>query len=146
MPIVSINNSQDVRVREFGNSIGPDIRAEIIELIEKVYGSIPAKRQVTAAEFSMDDLKPALIVVKEVEYKWDGERLRVAMTVPGVRPPFEWLYEVSSDVGESDYFKHYLVRESDIVLAQRKVLTVIDEVEADILMSDLRAALSSLQD
>jgi hypothetical protein len=94
----------------------------------------------------MDDLKPALIVVKEVEYKWDGERLRVAMTVPGVRPPFEWLYEVSSDVGESDYFKHYLVRESDIVLAQRKVLTVIDEVEADILMSDLRAALSSLQD
>jgi hypothetical protein len=93
----------------------------------------------------MDGMDPARIVVKEIELKWDGERLRVGNTLPDVRPPFEWIYEISSDVGEADYFKHYLVREHDIVLAQRKVLTPLDAEEAEILRADLQAALESLE-
>lgn len=131
-------------MREFGMPISPGTRDTLVELIDAVYRSVPAKRKVTAAEFSMDSLEPGRVVVKEVEYKWDGERLRVAMSEPEVRPPFEWFYEVSSDVGESDYFKHYLVLEGEIVLAQRKVLTVIDDEEAAILRGDLEAALASL--
>lgn len=130
-------------MREFGVAIAPELRRELVRLIEQVFLAVPAKREVSAAEFSMEDLEPARIVVKEVEYKWDGERLRVAMTEPDVRPPFEWVYEVSSDVGDSEYFKHYLVRADDIVLAQRKVLTVIDEEEAEILKADLIAARES---
>jgi hypothetical protein len=52
--------------------------------------------------------------------------------------------ERSSDVGEADYFKHYLVRAHDIVLAQRKVLTPLDAEEAGVLRGDLDAALKFL--
>lgn len=131
-------------MREFGAPLTPSRRQELVELIVRVYGSVPAKKEVRAADFAMED-EPERIVVKEVEFKWDGNRLRVAMSEPKARPPFEWFYEVSSDVGESDYFKHYLVRADDIVLAQRKVLTVIDEREAEILRADLQAALDSLK-
>ena len=130
-------------MREFSKPISREIREELVALIILVYGSVPAKREVTAADFAMTE-RPERIVVKEVEIKWDVERLRVAMSEPSVRPPFEWLYEVSSDIGESEYFKHYLVRESDIVLAQRKVLTPIDNHEAEILRADLQAALDAV--
>ncbi len=83
------------------------------------------------------------IVVKEIDLKWDGQRLRVGKTLDEARPPFEWIYEISSDMGESEYFKHYLVREHDIVLAQRKLLTVIDDEEAAILRADLEEALAA---
>jgi len=43
-------------------------------------------------------------------------------------------------VGETDYFKHYLVREYDIFLAQRKILTPIAGVEAEVIRGDLAAA------
>ena len=71
------------------------------------------------------------------------QRIRIGRTLDEARPPFEWVYEISSDMGESEYFKHYLVRESDIVLAQRKVLTVIDDEEAAILRADLEEALQA---
>jgi hypothetical protein len=131
-------------MRDFGPTINPSEYQNLLGLAAKVYASVPAKRQVTAGEFAMEE-NPERIVVKEVELKWDGERLRVAMSEPGARPPFEWLYEVSSDVGETDYFKHYLIRENDIVLAQRKVLTPIDAEEAEVLRADLQAALDSLK-
>ena len=129
-------------MREFGPPVSEAVYNELLQIIIEVYSCVPAKRQVTAAEFSMEE-NPDRIVVKEVELKWEAERLRVAMSEPSARPPFEWLYEVSSDVGESDYFKHYLVRKHDIVLAQRKVLTPIDLEEAGILRADLEAALAS---
>ena len=131
-------------MREFGPPVSEAVYKDLLQVIIDVYSSVPAKRQVTAAEFAMEE-NPERIVVKEVELKWDGERLRVAMSEPTARPPFEWLYEVSSDVGESDYFKHYLVRQDDIVLAQRKVLTPIDAEEAKLLRADLAAALASLE-
>ena len=131
-------------MREFGRPINTTTRDQLLDLIIQAYSSVPAKREVTAGEFAMED-RPERIVVKEVEFKWDGQRLRVAMSEPAARPPFEWVYEVSSDVGESEYFKHYLVRNEDIVLAQRKVLTPIDDEEAAIMRDDLLAALASLQ-
>jgi hypothetical protein len=131
-------------LKELGEPIGADETAQLVALIEQVYRSVPAKREVTAADFSMDELPPGRIVVREVELKWSGERLRVGNTLEDARPPFEWIYEVSSDVGEADYFKHYLVRAHDIVLAQRKVLTPLDAEEAGVLRGDLDAALKFL--
>ncbi len=129
-------------MRVFGPAINDDTRQALIDLAEQVYRSVPAKREVRAADFAMED-NPERIVVREVELKWDDERLRVGKTLDAARPPFEWIYEISSDVGDTEYIKHYLVRAGDIVLAQRKVLTVIDDVEADVMRADLEAALAS---
>jgi hypothetical protein len=131
-------------MRDFGRPIGDERRTELVALMKQIFESGDTKRSVTAGDFSMED-NPERVVVKEVEVKWDGERLRVARTEEDARPPFEWLYEVSSDVGDTDYFKHYLARAEDIVLAQRKVLTVIDEPEAEVLEADLRAAIGQLK-
>lgn len=129
-------------MRDFGAPISEDVRLQLMELIDRLYASAPAKREVTAGEFAMEE-NPERIVVREIDLKWDGQRIRIGRTLDEVRPPFEWVYEISSDMGESEYFKHYLVRENDIVLAQRKVLTVIDDEEAAILRADLEEALSA---
>lgn len=129
-------------MRDFGAPINEDVRLQLMELIDRLYGSAPAKREVTAGEFAMEE-NPERIVVREIDLKWDGQRLRLGKTLDEARPPFEWVYEISSDMGESEYFKHYLVRENDIVLAQRKVLTVIDDEEAAILRADLEEALAA---
>ncbi len=129
-------------MRDFGAPISEDARLQLMELIDRLYASAPAKREVTAGEFAMEE-SPERIVVREIDLKWDDQRIRIGRTLDEARPPFEWVYEISSDMGESEYFKHYLVRESDIVLAQRKVLTVIDDEEAAILRADLEEALSA---
>ena len=129
-------------MRDFGAPISEDARLQLMELIDRLYASAPAKREVTAGEFAMEE-NPERIVVREIDLKWDDQRIRIGRTLDEARPPFEWVYEISSDMGESEYFKHYLVRESDIVLAQRKVLTVIDDEEAAILRSDLEEALQA---
>jgi hypothetical protein len=129
-------------MREFGEPVGDDMREEIMKLAQKFYDTAPKRRDVTAEAFAMEG-DPARVVVHEAEIKTkDGERMRVAATEPTARPPFEWLLEITSDVGEADYFKHYLIREHDVVLAQRKVLTPIDSAEADLVLEDLRTALS----
>lgn len=129
-------------MRDFGEPISDAARKDLLGLIDQLYSSAPAKREVTAGEFAMEE-NPERIVVREIDLKWDGERIRIGKTLDEARPPFEWVYEISSDMGESEYFKHYLVRENDIVLAQRKVLTVIDDVEAAILRADLEEALAA---
>jgi hypothetical protein len=131
-------------MREMAEQISAAECKELISTIEQLYGSVPAKRQVTAADFMMDEMEPDRIVVREIELKWDGNRLRVGASLPDARPPFEWIYEISSDVGESDYFKHYLVRTDDIVLTERKLLVPIDAAEAEVLRADLQAGLESL--
>ena len=129
-------------MRDFGAPVSEKIRLELMVLIDRLYASAPAKREVTAGEFAMEE-NPERIVVREIDLKWDGQRIRIGRTLDEARPPFEWVYEISSDMGESEYFKHYLVRENDIVLAQRKVLTVIDDEEAAILRADLEEALQA---
>jgi len=115
------------------------MRDEILTLARNIFDQAQPKRAVTAKEFAMDD-EPDRVVVHEVDLRRSGERLRVAVTEPEARPPFEWLYEITSDIGESEYFKHYLIREEDVVLAQRKLLTPLDQQEADLVVADLRAA------
>ena len=115
------------------------MRTEIMTVARTLYDRADTKRDVRAKDFAMDGDQER-VVAHEVDLKHEGERLRVAVTEPGARPPFEWLLEITSDVGEADYFKHYLIREHDVVLAQRKVLTPIDQQEADLILSDLRTA------
>jgi hypothetical protein len=130
-------------MRKFGPLVGKDKRAEIIALAQSVFDRAGSKRAVRAGEFAMDE-DPDQVVVHEVDLRSEGDRLRIAVTMPEARPPFEWLIEVTSDIGETDYFKHYLVRENDIMLAQRKVLIPLDAKEAEVLISDLKAAASWL--
>ncbi|HUD11198.1 MAG TPA: hypothetical protein VMS08_02205 [Candidatus Saccharimonadia bacterium] len=120
------------------------MREQILKLANEIYDAAQPKRTVKAHEFAMED-NPDAVVVHEVDIKWGDERLRIATTADTARPPFEWLVEISSDVGDADYFKHYLIRDNDVVLAQRKVLTPIDQDEADLIMSDLRAAQAHIE-
>jgi hypothetical protein len=126
-------------MREFGPPVDEGVRDEILKLAQSLFDRTEPKRAVRAKEFAMDE-NPEQVVVHEVDMRGDEGRLRVAVTEPDARPPFEWLLEITSDVGESEYFKHYLVREHDVVLAQRKVLTPIDAEEAELILSDLRTA------
>lgn len=126
-------------MREFGTPINDQTYAAISALARSVFERAEPKQEVRASEFAMEE-EPDQVVVDRVDLKHDGERLRIAVTRLDARPPFEWLLEISSDIGEADYFKHYLIRENDIVLAQRKVLTVIDDEEAQLIMTDLRTA------
>jgi hypothetical protein len=127
-------------MRNFGMPVGPDVRERVLALAKSIFAAAETKRAVTAREFAMADQPPDEVVAREVDLRSGPERLRIAATEPSARPPFEWLLEITSDVGESDYFKHYLVRDDDIVLAQRKVLTPIDAEEAEVVLADLRAA------
>ena len=115
------------------------MRTEILKLAQGLYDSVETKRAVRAKDFAMDGDQER-VVAHEVDVKHGDERLRVAVTEPSARPPFEWELEITSDIGEADYFKHYLVRSDDVVLAQRKVLTPIDAQEADLIKSDLQTA------
>jgi hypothetical protein len=114
-----------------------------MDTASRLFEQAKTRRDLLAGAFAMDG-DPARVVAAEAEVVWPGGRMRVAMSRPSERPPFEWIYEITSDVGEADYFKHYLVQDHDIVLAQRKVLTPIDEAEATIILADLGAALEQL--
>ncbi|HEY6736261.1 MAG TPA: hypothetical protein VI322_00940 [Candidatus Saccharimonadia bacterium] len=130
-------------MREFGEVISPDTRTAIVAAAQAFYAAAPQRRTMLAEQFAMDgDLRR--VVATEAEVKWPGGRMRVAHSRPEERPPFEWIYEITSDVGEADYFKHYLIREDDIVLAQRKELTPIDQAEAEVILQDLAAAQRAL--
>lgn len=131
-------------MRTFGAPAQTGLRNDIMTLARSIYDEVEPKRTVKAADFAMEE-SPEEVVVREVDLRNGPERLRVAMTDPAARPPFEWLLEITSDIGEADYFKHYLVREHDVVLAQRKELTPVDDQEAATILSDLRTAKSWLQ-
>lgn len=130
-------------MREFGAPVGAEVRTEIVDLAQQIFDQYEPKRAVQAKEFAMED-NPDEVVVHEVDLRNEGQRLRIAFTEPAARPPFEWLIEITSDIGETDYFKHYLVRDIDVVMAQRKVLTVLDAPEAETLLTDLRLVLTWL--
>jgi len=130
-------------VREFGKPVGEVMRDKIFAAARDIFDRAEPKRDVKAAEFAMDD-EPEKVVVHEVDVRFGEDRLRVAVTEEAARPPFEWLLEITSDVGEAEYFKHYLVRDHDVVLAQRKELTPLDDPEARHVLADLEAARKAL--
>ena len=127
-------------MRDFGTPIGGELQARVVALARAVFEAAGTAREVKASEFAMEE-QPDRVVAREVDLRQGAERLRIAATLPDARPPFEWVLEITSDVGSADYFKHYLVREhGDVVLAQRKVLTPLGETEAQVVLRDLHAA------
>lgn len=131
-------------MRQLGAPVGGSVRQTIIDLACRVFVFAPKHRLVRASEFTMDMIGDP-VVVKEAEIKWPAGRLRVAITETDARPPFEWQLEITSNIDETDYFKHYLVRDEDVVLAQRKILTPIDAEEAEVVLADLELALAQLE-
>jgi len=130
-------------MRQFGHPASATIQAAIRSAAAQLLTAAPVSRLAYGREFAMDD--EDLAVMREVDLRWpDGQRFRIAETLPAARPPFEWLVEITSDLGESDYVKHYLIRDTDIMLAQRKVLTPVDDIEAQTVLADLAAAQASL--
>lgn len=111
-----------------------------MELAGAVLEAAPKRRQLKAGDFMFDG-DASRVVAEEVTLDTPEGRIRVAYSQPKERPPFEWQWEITSDIGEADFFKHYLVRDDDVVLAQKKVLTPIDDFHAGVLIGDLRAAL-----
>jgi len=126
-------------MREFGPAASPELNADIRREALSLFGLMPDKKPVLGDALAMDETDLLVLEVAEVLDE-EGNKFKLSVTRPKARPPFEWLIEISSDLGESEYFKHYLVREDDIVLAQRKLLTPIDEVEAEIILADLAEA------
>jgi len=131
-------------MREFGPGIDRSRYTQIVEAAEAFFEAATSKRDVHASDFAME-LDGDPVVTRESDVKWAEGRMRVAKTVSEARPPFEWLMEITANIDEGDYFKHYLIREEDIVLAQRRVLTPIDEVEAKIMLEDLAKAQAALK-
>ena len=104
-----------------------------------VFALMPDKKPVLGEALAMDEADMVVLEVAQVKDD-EGKVFKLSITKPIARPPFTWLVEISSDLGESDYFKHYLILETEVVLAQRKVLSPIDDVEAAIILEDLAAA------
>jgi|GEM_PF-1171584 len=127
-------------MREFGPAITADMRQRIYHEAQALFELVPEKKPVLGDAFAMEDaVDQAVIYEVDVKLK-DGQRLRVARTEATARPPFEWLVEITSDIGAADYFKHYLIREHDIMWAERKNLYPIDDAEARVILHDLQVA------
>lgn len=130
-------------MREFGTYISPETEAKLRAEVESVFALMPDKSDVFGADFAMDEPDAKVITAADLKLA-DGQRFRLSRTENSARPPFEWLWEISSDLGESEYFKHYLIRETDTVMAQRKEIFPIDEPEAEIILADLKFAREAL--
>lgn len=126
-------------MRDFGSSIDMSTRQAVIDAAEQVFAAAKRQREVPASDFALE-IQSNPIMVLEAEVKWPQGRMRIAKTTAKARPPFEWLMEITSNINEGDYFKHYLILDNDIVLAQRKTLIPIDETEANIILADLAEA------
>ncbi len=133
-------------MREFSVPADRELEAQIREAAASLLASAPTARLAYGREFAMD--AEDLLVMREVDVRWpdSSERFRIAETLPEARPPFEWLIEITSDLGEAAYIKHYLIRDHDIMFAQRKVLTPIDNEEARTILADLAKARTLVQD
>lgn len=133
-------------MREFGPYISPETEAEIRRTAQELFDAVEQKRPAYGRDFAMEDREDE-VVFTEVDLKiGESERYRIAATLPTARPPFEWLMEITADVDETDYIKHYLIRDEDIVFAQRKLLIPIDDQEAKVILADLATARASLEE
>ena len=132
-------------MRTFGPAASAQQLAKVQAAVAELYARLPDHQPVLRESLGLDRPQEVALYQAEIKFK-DGQRLRIGATEPGARPPFEWLYELSSDIGEADYFKHYLLRRDDIMFAQRKELTPIDEAEAELILHDLAVAATGLAD
>lgn len=126
-------------MRELNQTISPALELKIRQAVEELFQRIPSKKTFLGAAYAMDEAEMVVVEAGEIDCVEDG-RFRLAYSVPEARPPFEWIYEITSEIHEEDYFKHYLVRDHDIVLAQKKILTPIDDVEGEVILADIKLA------
>ncbi len=126
-------------MREFGKAISYEKRADITRAAMVVFNATPNRKLARASEFELD-VADDPVVVYIADVRWKEGRLRIAVTTQEAQPSFEWQVEITSNVDETDYFKHYLILDEQVVLAQRKVLTPIDEEEAAVILADLAKA------
>lgn len=123
---------------DFKEPVSEQLRREVLETVTGLIQTSPEADEVTAEDYV---LEPAAAVVLDhlLIPTRDGD-VDLNLCRPGWSPPFEWLAEITSSLPGADYFKHYLVRNNDIVLAHRRELTVIDDAEARRILADLRLA------
>jgi hypothetical protein len=123
---------------EFYPPVSAEKRSELIALVDELIGLCPKLKHQYGRDLAMDD--EDLLVSKVAKFDLGEEvgTVTVARSEAIARPPFEWLAEITCDINDVGYLKHYLVRESDVVLAHRKVLTEIDDQEAERIIGDLK--------
>ena len=91
-------------------------------------------RQIPGSDFVMEPGEA--IVMEELDVMTEYGRFRLAATKATARPPFEWLYEITSEINTDGGIRHYLVREEDIVSAERRTLTPLGDADAQLVLSD----------
>lgn len=130
-------------MREFTGKITAELDRRIREAAEAVFKLMPEKKSTYGAELAMNDGEAVVLTEGTLKLP-NGEKIQIAVTRPEARPPFEWLVEITSLIDETDYFKHYLIRDNDIVLAHRRDLMPIDNEEAEVILADLETARMAL--
>jgi len=133
-------------MRNFSPPVRPELREQIVDLVQQIIAAAPKTKQQFGRDLIMDDTE--LLVSESAKITFDNDDdavISLAQSMPAARPPFEWLVEITSELEPSDYLKHYLVRQDDMVLAHRKVITEVDDWEAEALIDDLKLTLKSLQ-
>lgn len=127
---------------EYGQPVKEELRQEVLNAIKQLIADCPTANKVTAEDYVLEPAE-AVVIDHAVIHTDEGD-IDLNVCRPEWYPPFEWLAEVTSDLPGTDYLKHYLVRDSDIVLAQRRELTVIDDAEAERILADLEIAAAAL--
>ncbi len=131
-------------MRGFSGKLSKQLNSEIRRAVADIFPLFPTKKAYFGRDYAMDEAD--MLVVEAAEIKSEDGRFRLAYSLPESRPPFEWEYEITSEYNELDYFKHYLVRADDIVLALRKDLIPIDDQEARLILEDLQRAARAIAD
>ena len=121
--------------RRSGNCVMADdtpatsFRTELFGKVADLVRSAPKLRRTLAADYV---LEPAdAIVVEEAEFDLPEGMLRLGMSNPEFRPPFEWSAEVTLLTEDAASLKHYLITEDNVLRANRRELTPVDSTEAD---------------
>jgi len=131
-------------MREFNPPASGELRQRIVELVSAILEYAPKVKTQYGRDLAMDEEDLAVSRSVKLDLGEEVGTISLAESEAVARPPFEWLAEVTSEIGESDYLRHYLVRQDDLVLAHRKVITEVDDREAESLIADLELTLSSL--
>lgn len=115
----------------------------IRDRIQALYADTTQWKDIPGSDFVMEP--PDVTVIRELDVMTENGRFRLAATLPTARPPFEWLFEITSEINTGTAMRHYLVREEDIVVAERRTLTPLDDEEAGLILSDLSLVETTLK-
>lgn len=132
-------------MREFSPPVSPELRARLLQLSEELLAAAPERKPILGGDLAMEEAELVIGERAKLEFP-DGATLEVALSRPEGRPPIEWLAEITSTIDEGDYFKHYLVRDDDLVMAHRKTIIDIDDEEARMVENELLMGLRAISE